>query len=149
MAIKEAFKKPVKVSYVQLTGDTLDEALEFIDNLPRRAIWNHPTGGFSEWDNRQEGDSIGILVFSTDGLLRAIVTDGSYVIKDQEGDYLFMTAEQFDSQFDIPPVKTPEPTKTPNPTLSTDNIQVPTVNTKSSTTENTKSTTDKAKKSTK
>lgn len=116
MAIKEAFKKPVKVNYIQLE-DNLDEVLGFIDSLPRRAIWNHPTGGFSDWDHRSDGDTIGILVFNIDGTMRSVVTTGSYVVKDQEGDYLFMTEDAFLSQYEVPPViKTPEPTQTPEGT---------------------------------
>ena len=123
MAIKQAQKKPVMVTYVQLE-DNLDEVLNFIDTLPRRAIWNHPTGGFSDWDHKSDGDTVGILVFNLDGTMRSVVKQGSYVVKDQEGDYLFMTDDAFESQFELPPaVKTPEttpiPTGSPTPKVKT------------------------------
>lgn len=134
MSIKKAIKKSLPVSFVQLTSDSLDEVLSFINTLPRRAIWNHPTGGFSEWDNYTEGDTIGVLVFSGDGTMRGIATVGSYVIKDQEGDYLFMTEDQFKSQYDV----VPEVSMTPTPTAPVAEV---TANTNSTTTTNTNKTT--------
>lgn len=133
MSIKQAQKKPVMVHYVQLL-DNLDEVLHFIDTLPRRAIWNHENGGFSEWDNFTSGDTVGILVFNVDGTMRSLVKQGSYVVKDQEGGYLFMTEEAFQSQFDVAPEIKPSPTPTAT-------VSVVTENTNSTTTPNTSKTT--------